>query len=105
MLRKCFIIIFCIFFCLFSAICEKVNPDRIDEISRVYLTKDKVDGYVFFEGFDFAGYKPEPLGIKIMLDRTYEILKTSMETNVVLMENRNLLCLLVIAKVDCAPLQ
>ena len=37
----------------------------------VYYKKDKTPGYIFFEGFDFNGYKAESDGIEPMLEKTF----------------------------------
>jgi len=46
------------------------NSSYWEDFSRVYYKKDKTPGYIFFEGFDFNGYKAESDGIEPMLEKT-----------------------------------
>ena len=39
------------------------------------VNKKSVPGYIFFEGFDFNGYKAESDGIEPMLEKTLELLQ------------------------------
>lgn len=46
-----------------------------DSFSRVYFKYQDTPGYIFFEGFDFNGYKAESDGIEPMLEKTLELLQ------------------------------
>lgn len=45
------------------------------EFARITLDEEGVPGYVFFEGFDFKGYRSESQGIEPMLARTLVLLQ------------------------------
>jgi len=46
-----------------------INHD-VEGISRVRYAYQDIPGYIFFEGFDFNGYKAESDGIEPMLEKT-----------------------------------
>ena len=66
-----FMLIICLFFC------NKLNCEEstsLEETARIKI-KNNVDGYVYFQGFDFDGYSSETGGIQEMLDATLTLLQ------------------------------
>ena len=69
------LIIALLFIFLTSFMYSNVSPNDLELETRVYYKFDNLDGYVFFEGFDFKGYQGDSGGIEAMLARTLELLQ------------------------------
>lgn len=54
---------------------EEFNSSNMEKVSRVIYEYQDNPGYVYFEGFDFNGYKAESDGIEPMLSKTLELLE------------------------------
>ena len=75
-MRKTFVLVLLIL--CYSAVYAEANeldPRDVEKISRVRYECEGVLGYVFFEGFDFKGYRGDSGGIEAMLARTLMLLQ------------------------------
>ena len=65
------------FFCMITIVFA-LTEEQVTEytkFARITLDEEGIPGYVFFEGFDFEGYRGDSGGIEAMLARTLELLQ------------------------------
>ena len=74
MRRKFLTIVFCVV-CIYFCFSEESENYLMDGYTRVKYKCEYIPGYIFFEGFDFNGYKAESDGIEPMLEKTLELLQ------------------------------
>ncbi len=85
--HKILIVVFFIMHVMFG-FSEELNPSSMEEVSRVSFEYKDIHGYVYFEGFDFEGYRSECDGIEPMLSKTLELLEYYYGNNGIIGKNQ-----------------